>query len=343
MMTKLSASVSLLLCSQIGFFANVMMAKDYNIKVKTGDKILAGTDSNIYITIYGDEGATAERRLDHSFERNSLHTLTLIDLTDVGDLENVKIRSDGSGFGSDWYLSWISVDNRSATFDFWIEGAESATVSFDAVTSALCNTASSDPVNPTTNNDIVAASSPSANPSASPFAGSWSIPLRDYDIKIKTGEEMNTDGTDSNIYLTIYGDKGHTTETRLNDLISGNAFERNSLENFALSSLQDVGNLKSVNIRSDGGGADLYLRWVSVDDRKATVNSWIEGSGNIAISFDEINCLQSKNSTTPDSDSATSVNIMHLSIFLVSLVGILILLCLMVCVHPYVVCLATGR
>ena len=141
LLTKsLTSTLSLLLLfSEFASFANVE-AKDYYIQVKTGNRSLAGTNANIYLTIYGSADTTAEKRLNglisgDAFERNSLDSLTLVDLADVGILESVRIRSDGSGFGADWYLSWVMVDDTQATFNRWVEGANSATANLYTVTS----------------------------------------------------------------------------------------------------------------------------------------------------------------------------------------------------------------
>jgi len=110
--------------------------KDYLIEDKTGDKILAGTDSNIYLTIHGDKGSTTEKQLNeffsgNPFETDALDTLTLVRLVDVGTMQSVTVRSDGSGWVSSWYVSWISVNGERATVNHWIDD-ESVSASFDS-------------------------------------------------------------------------------------------------------------------------------------------------------------------------------------------------------------------
>ena len=150
-----------LLFSEVASFSNVE-AKDYYIQVKTGNRSLAGTDANTYLTIYGSEGTTAETRLNglisgDAFERNSLDSLTLVDLADVGSLQSVSIRSDGSWFGADWYLSWVMVDDKQATFNRWIEGAKSATADLYTVTlvPTLSPTTSPSPSEPNSSSSAI--------------------------------------------------------------------------------------------------------------------------------------------------------------------------------------------
>ena len=51
-----------------------IVANKYKVTVYTGDKRGAGTDANVYITLFGEMGDSGERKLDTSsnnFERLS--------------------------------------------------------------------------------------------------------------------------------------------------------------------------------------------------------------------------------------------------------------------------------
>ena len=50
----------------------------------------------------------------------------------------------------------------------------------------------------------------------------------DYHIEVLTADESGA-GTDSNIFLTLVGDRESSSEHRLNGLIGGDAFERGRL------------------------------------------------------------------------------------------------------------------
>ena len=43
---------------------------EYTVRVFTGDEFGGGTDSNVFITMYGDKGDTGERKLKDSNNRN---------------------------------------------------------------------------------------------------------------------------------------------------------------------------------------------------------------------------------------------------------------------------------
>jgi len=60
-------------------------AHTYKVSVMTGDVYGAGTDANVFLTIYGDLGDTGERKLSKSetnsnkFERGSVRELTFLE------------------------------------------------------------------------------------------------------------------------------------------------------------------------------------------------------------------------------------------------------------------------
>ena len=107
----------------------------YTVKVYTGDKTSAGTDSNIYLTLVGTRGQLTEVNLNkripgyagvNAFERNQTDTATLKDMTFIGELTGVTVRSDNSYAAPGWFLGWIEISSPGITtrrFDFnaWVE------------------------------------------------------------------------------------------------------------------------------------------------------------------------------------------------------------------------------
>lgn len=84
---------------------------DYRINVHTGDVDGAGTDANVYITIFGSGGSSDEMQLDSGrddFERASVDTFTHT-LKDLADLYRVRIRHDNSGSRPGWFLDRITI------------------------------------------------------------------------------------------------------------------------------------------------------------------------------------------------------------------------------------------
>jgi hypothetical protein len=103
------------------------------------------------------------------------------------------------------------------------------------------------------------------------------VEARDYRVDVYTGDKYGA-GTDSNIFLTIHGERGQTKECRLNGHIRGNAFESGNIDSLVLRNLKDVGNLTHVVVRSDGtyAGSDWYLEKVEIDYRPFDFRRWID-------------------------------------------------------------------
>ncbi|MGC4042389.1 MAG: PLAT/LH2 domain-containing protein [Armatimonas sp.] len=104
---------------------------NYTVKVYTGDKFLAGTDSNIFLAIQGATGKINEVRLNplisgNAFERNQTDTITLKGFPAIGEIQSITIRSDDSYPGSDWYLGWVEISGpniatKRFTLNDWIQ------------------------------------------------------------------------------------------------------------------------------------------------------------------------------------------------------------------------------
>jgi hypothetical protein len=87
----------------------------YRITVDTGDMGLAGTDANVFITLFGPAGATDELMLDtqrNNFEQNSTDVFSIDTQNDLGALQRVRIRHDNTLPGAGWYLQSIRIHNE---------------------------------------------------------------------------------------------------------------------------------------------------------------------------------------------------------------------------------------
>ncbi len=109
-----------------------MTTPQYQVWVHTGSQPLAGTDSNVYIMLYGTQGRTDWILLPaedaFAFEENAVDKF-LLDLPDLGDPTRVCLSHDES-VDSGWYVNNVRIegsDGRTWTFTFnsWI-GEEEA-------------------------------------------------------------------------------------------------------------------------------------------------------------------------------------------------------------------------
>lgn len=122
------------------FFLNCQVI--YEVTVVTGDVQNAGTDTNIYMSVFGANGSTEEMLLQknedrlaghqkeyekknylvilqimvvfffnsllyHRFERGQEDTFNM-EIDDIAPLRKMRLRIDGSGSRPDWFLDQVS-------------------------------------------------------------------------------------------------------------------------------------------------------------------------------------------------------------------------------------------
>jgi hypothetical protein len=115
----------------------------YKFQIHTADVSGAGTDSNIFIKICGDNGCTSEQVVNplisgNAFERNQTDTFTVNDPVNVGNISSIQLRSDTKYAGSDWALGWIIITKDSKDWVFqtqnvWIQDTSTHTFNLSSV------------------------------------------------------------------------------------------------------------------------------------------------------------------------------------------------------------------
>ena len=104
--------------------------RDYKVKVQTGTESGAGTDSDIDLILTGTEGHISARLnpmiAGNAFENGDQDTVYLNRYLNIGKLREVKVCSNGMGWGSDWSLKWIEIDDRRVYFNQWLDAAVEA-------------------------------------------------------------------------------------------------------------------------------------------------------------------------------------------------------------------------
>ncbi len=86
----------------------------YIITTKTANKRGAGTDSNVFIQIYGADGKTEEVPVNNrtdNFERGK-EDVFKIEADDVGPIYKVRIGHDGGGMNAGWMLESLSIQRH---------------------------------------------------------------------------------------------------------------------------------------------------------------------------------------------------------------------------------------
>ena len=85
-------------------------ANKYKVTVYTGNKRGAGTNANVFITLFGEHGDSGERKLDTSkdnFERGKADEF-VVEGPCLGPLSRVRIGHDNSGPSAGWFLDKVS-------------------------------------------------------------------------------------------------------------------------------------------------------------------------------------------------------------------------------------------
>ena len=120
---------------------------EYEVTVKTGDVMFAGTDADIFITVVGDKGATKCQPLNYlwrnDFERGNKEVYTFEDI-DVGKFEFIIIKQEEASIqffdlrnlccvrkmigDNEWFLEWVEVkktgERRKFPHNQWVQPCE---------------------------------------------------------------------------------------------------------------------------------------------------------------------------------------------------------------------------
>lgn len=118
-----------------------MKTNTYAIWIRTGEDSFAGTDSNVFIQLFGTLGKTESIHLPardlFSFESGSTDKYVL-EVPDLGDLERCCIGQDNTEIDSGWFVIDVRVqDDETArewvfTFNQWL-GVEESGKLFECV------------------------------------------------------------------------------------------------------------------------------------------------------------------------------------------------------------------
>ena len=81
----------------------------YTISTTTADTRGAGTDANVFITVFGKKGRTPKIQLTNgadNFERGQTDVFK-IKTNNLDPIQKLRIEHDNSGFGPGWHLDKV--------------------------------------------------------------------------------------------------------------------------------------------------------------------------------------------------------------------------------------------
>uniref|UniRef100_A0A7N8XV07 Lipoxygenase homology domains 1b n=1 Tax=Mastacembelus armatus TaxID=205130 RepID=A0A7N8XV07_9TELE len=170
----------------------------YEVCIFTGDMLGAGTDANVFINIYGENGDTGERFLKNSdninkFERGQ-EDVFIVTAIDLGPLKKLRIRHDNTHAHSSWYLDRVEIVDMK-----------------DDTTSSLLDEDDGQIARELVPVDEAFMRKDEEGTSATLGLEQKSMSTT-YTLKIKTGEKKHA-GTDANVFAILFGENDDTGET----------------------------------------------------------------------------------------------------------------------------------
>lgn len=244
----------------------------YTVRVKTGDKFGAGTDSHVYLHITGEKGESGRLKLDTSkghkdkFERARTDEFD-VESMDVGKITQIIIGHDNHGLGGAWYLDSVQIDvpalGKMYTFeaDRWLDkskGDKKVEVEILALESALQQYA----------------------------------PKGDYTVTTRTGNESGASLDNASVFIMVYGTEGKSEEKKLDN--GSKCFNKSGkVDEFRLQ-LEELGEMTKIRVRHNASGVfgnSWYLGSVEIYDAKrdvlykAAANRWLRKKEGIEAEF----------------------------------------------------------
>nr|XP_054587133.1 lipoxygenase homology domain-containing protein 1-like [Nothobranchius furzeri] len=220
--------------------------KVYEVVTITGDERGAGTDANVFITLFGDYGITpkihlasnTEKKSRTAFERAKTDVFR-IRTHNVGPLKKIRIEHDSTGLSASWFLDRVVITDvirPHLRFYFacnnWLSREEG---------DGLCA------------RDLLATMDPMDMPKYNKYA-----------VSVFTAD-MKGSGTDADVFINIFGEFGDTGERRLDS--DKNNFEKGTEDKFTFDA-PNLGKIRKITIghNNKGSSAGWFVEKVVLDD-----------------------------------------------------------------------------
>ncbi|KAM8949872.1 lipoxygenase homology domain-containing protein 1 isoform 3-T3 [Lycaon pictus] len=215
----------------------------YEMTVWTGDVVGGGTDSNIFMTLYGINGSTEEVQLDKKkarFEREQNDTF-IMEILDIAPFTKMRIRIDGLGSRPEWFLERILLKNMNTGdltmfyYGDWLsqrKGKKTLVCEMCAV-----------------------------------IDGEEMMEWTSYTVSVKTSDILGA-GTDANVFIIIFGENGDSGTLALKQSANWNKFERNNTDTFNFPDMLSLGHLCKLRVWHDNKGIfpGWHLSYIDVKD-----------------------------------------------------------------------------
>uniref|UniRef100_U3K2M7 Lipoxygenase homology PLAT domains 1 n=1 Tax=Ficedula albicollis TaxID=59894 RepID=U3K2M7_FICAL len=214
----------------------------YEVVTVTGDVRGAGTDANVFVTLFGEHGITPKTHLTSksstAFERSKTDVFR-VKTNNVGQIKKIRIEHDNTGLNAGWFLDRVIVtDMNRPHLRFYFP----------------CNNwLSKEDGDGLYVRDLVGSLNPMDVPK-----------INKYVVRVFTGE-VSGSGTDADVFINIFGEKGDTGVRKLDN--DKDNFEKGAEDKFTLDA-PNLGKLRKINIghNNKGGSAGWFLAKVIIED-----------------------------------------------------------------------------
>ncbi|PNI60812.1 LOXHD1 isoform 7 [Pan troglodytes] len=215
----------------------------YEMTVWTGDVVGGGTDSNIFMTLYGINGSTEEMQLDKKkarFEREQNDTF-IMEILDIAPFTKMRIRIDGLGSRPEWFLERILLKNMNTGdltmfyYGDWLSQRKGK----KTLVCEMCAVIDEEEM----------------------------MEWTSYTVAVKTSNILGA-GTDANVFIIIFGENGDSGTLALKQSANWNKFERNNTDTFNFPDMLSLGHLCKLRVWHDNKGIfpSWHLSYVDVKD-----------------------------------------------------------------------------
>nr|KAF6422946.1 lipoxygenase homology domains 1 [Rousettus aegyptiacus] len=215
----------------------------YEMTVWTGDVVGGGTDSNIFMTLYGINGSTEEMQLDKKkarFEREQNDTF-LMEILDIAPFTKMRIRIDGLGSRPEWFLERVLLKNMNTGdltmfyYGDWLSQRKGK----KTLVCEMCAVIDEEEM----------------------------MEWTSYTVSVKTSDILGA-GTDANVFIIIFGENGDSGTLALKQSANWNKFERNNTDTFNFSDMLSLGHLCKLRVWHDNKGIfpGWHLSYIDVKD-----------------------------------------------------------------------------
>ncbi|XP_074056585.1 lipoxygenase homology domain-containing protein 1-like isoform X2 [Macrotis lagotis] len=203
---------------------------NWKISVITSELPDAGTSSQIYIVLYGHHRSSAPIYLygtsGNAFQEGREDIFTL-KTGDIGELHKIRIGHSNSGLSPAWHCKEIKLQNIFSGEKFYIP---------------VCRWLAQDQEDGEICRELPVFQK-----------GQQILPVTVYEVRVTTGERWNA-GTESKVYISIYGEKGDTSSRQLFKSKNPKKFLKGQTDIFFLEAVH-LGYLYKVVITHDGLGS----------------------------------------------------------------------------------------